>query len=136
MEKGTSLPNQWPSYGGGYDEQRFSPLKAINDTNVNQLGLAWFADYRTNQNQHGSPLYIDGVLYVSTARSVVHAFDARDGKELWTYHPGVIPNPNRGAVNRGIAAWNGKISMAQLDAKLVAIDAKTGKAVWTVDTVS
>lgn len=135
LEKGTSDPNQWPSYGGGYDEQRFSPLKQINDTNVKDLGLAWFADYRTNQNQHGSPLYIDGVLYVSTARNVVHAYDARDGKELWTYHPSMVPNPNLGLVNRGLAAWNGKIYMGQLDAKLVAIDAKTGKPAWTVDTV-
>src|SRR5690606_5299485 len=135
MLQGTSVPNQWPSYGGGYDEQRFSPLKQINDSNVKDLGLAWFADYRTNQNQHGSPLYVDGVLYVSTARNVVHAYDARDGKELWTYHPNMIPNPNLGLVNRGLAAWNGKIYMGQLDAKLVAIDAKTGKAAWTVDTV-
>src|SRR5690606_6830584 len=93
LVKGTSLPNQWPSYGGGYDEQRYSPLKAINDGNVQDLGLAWYADYRTNQNQHGSPLYIDGVIYVSTARNVVHAYDARDGRELWTYHPNLIPNP-------------------------------------------
>lgn len=133
--KGTSLPNQWPSYGGGYDEQRYSPLKAINVGNVKDLGLAWYADYRTNQNQHGSPLYIDGVIYVSTARNVVHAYDARDGRELWTYHPNMIPNPNLGVVNRGLAAWNGKIYMGQLDAKLVAIDARTGKAAWTVDTV-
>ena len=52
------------------------------DHDVKDLGLAWFADYRTNQNQHGSPLYIDGVLYVSTARNVVHAFDARDGSGI------------------------------------------------------
>ena len=63
MNKGTSLPNQWPSYGGSYDEQRFSPLTAINDGNVAQLGLAWYADYDSNQNQHGSPLYADGVIY-------------------------------------------------------------------------
>ena len=133
--KGTADPHQWSQYGGSYNEQRFSPLKAINSQNVKDLGLAWYADYDTNQNQHGSPLYVDGVIYVSTARNVVHAFDARNGKRLWTYTPILIPNPNLGLVNRGIAAYNGKIYMGMLDAKLVAIDAKTGKPAWTVDTV-
>ncbi|HUG72612.1 MAG TPA: PQQ-dependent dehydrogenase, methanol/ethanol family [Steroidobacteraceae bacterium] len=133
--KGTTDTSTWAHYGGSYNEQRFSPLKQINDGNIANLGLAFYADYRTNQNQHGSPLYVDGVIYVSTARNVVHAFDARDGKELWTYHPSMVPNPNLGMVNKGIAAWNGTIYMGQLDAKLVAIDAKTGKAKWTVDTV-
>ena len=85
--KGTDDPNLWAHYGGSYNEQRFSPLKAVNADNVKNLGLAWFSDYDTNQNQHGSPLYVDGVLYVSTARNVVHAFDAHNGKRLWTYTP-------------------------------------------------
>jgi quinohemoprotein ethanol dehydrogenase len=133
--KGTSDPHQWAHYGGSYDEQRFSPLRKINDANVKDLGLAWYADYDTNQNQHGSPLYVDGVIYVSTARNVVHAFDARDGKRLWTYTPLIVPNPNLGLVNRGMAAYNGKLYMGMLDAHLVAIDAKTGKAAWNVDIV-
>jgi quinohemoprotein ethanol dehydrogenase len=133
--KGTADTAQWSHYGGSYNEQRFSPLARINDANVKDLGLAWYADYDTNQNQHGSPLYVDGVIYVSTARNVVHAFDARDGKRLWTYSPLMTPNPNLGLVNRGIAAYNGKIYMGMLDAQLVAIDAKTGKPAWKIDTV-
>jgi PQQ-dependent dehydrogenase (methanol/ethanol family) len=133
--KGTNDTATWAHYGGSYNEQRFSPLKKINDANVKDLGLAWYADYDTNQNQHGSPLYVDGVIYVSTARNVVHAFDARDGKRLWTYTPLMIPNPNLGLVNRGIAAYKGKIYMGMLDARLVAIDAKTGKPAWNIDTV-
>ena len=133
--KGTDDPHQWSHYGGSYNEQRFSPLKQINSQNIKDLGLAWYADYDTNQNQHGSPLYVDGVIYVSTARNVVHAIDARTGKRVWTYTPIMIPNPNLGLINRGIAAYNGKIYMGMLDAHLVAIDAKTGKAAWNVDTV-
>ena len=131
-------PAQWMTYGGTYSEQRFSPLKQVNTGNVEQLGLKWFADYETNQNQHGSPLYIDGVLYVSTARNVVYAYDARSGKQLWKYNPviqGERLRYNLGLVNRGIAAWNGKIIMGTLDARLVAIDAKTGKQAWSTDTV-
>ncbi len=131
-------PGEWMTYGGTYSEQRFSRLKQIDSSNVGRLGLAWFADYETNQDQQGSPLYIDGVIYVSTARNVVYAFDARTGRQLWKYNPmihGERLRYNVGLVNRGIAAWRGKIIMGTLDARLVAIDAKTGKEVWSTDTV-
>jgi quinohemoprotein ethanol dehydrogenase len=131
-------PGQWMTYGGTYSEQRFSQLKQIDTSNVGTLGLQWYGDYETNQDQHGSPLYIDGVIYVSTARNVVQAFDAKSGKPLWTYNPSIHGERlryNVGLVNRGIAAWNGKIIMGTLDARLVAIDAKTGKEVWSTDTV-
>src|SRR6185312_9183833 len=138
LVKAAKEPGQWMTYGGTYSEQRFSPLKQIDASNVSKLGLQWFADYETNQNQHGSPLYIDGVIYVSTARNVVHAFDGRTGQQLWKYNPmiqGVRLRYNVGLVNRGIAAWKGKIIMGTLDGRLVAIDANTGKEAWSVDTV-
>jgi len=138
LVKAADEPGQWMTYGGTYSEQRFSQLKQIDASNVSKLGLQWFADYETNQDQHGSPLYIDGVIYVSTARNVVHAFDARTGKQLWKYNPmihGERLRYNVGLVNRGIAAWHGKIIMGTLDARLVAIDAKTGQEAWSTDTV-
>src|SRR6185437_7157879 len=64
LVKAADEPGEWMTYGGTYSEQRFSPLQKINTSNVGTLGLQWFADYETNQNQHGSPLYIDGVIYV------------------------------------------------------------------------
>ncbi len=131
--KGTSDTATWGQYGGSFNEQRFSPLTDINDTNIKNLGLAWYGDYDTNQNQHGSPLYVDGVIYVSTARNNLLAFDARTGKRLWTYAPVQIPHSNLGLVNRGIAAYNGKIYMGTLDGRLVAVNAKTGKSVWEVE---
>ncbi|MDQ2641605.1 MAG: PQQ-dependent dehydrogenase, methanol/ethanol family [Pseudomonadota bacterium] len=135
MLQGTSDGTAWPSYGGSYDEQRFSPLTAINDRNVAQLGLAWYGDYDSNQNQHGSPLYADGVIYVSASRNHLYAFDARTGKRLWQYAPAQVPHQNLGNVNKGIAMWNGKIYMGTLDGRLVAISAKTGKPVWEADTI-
>ncbi len=54
--KGTDDPQQWATYGGSYNEQRYSPLATINKGNIASSGLAWFADYDTNQNQHGCPL--------------------------------------------------------------------------------
>ena len=137
--KGLDDPNQWPTYGGGYSEQRFSPLKAIDTTSVGKLGLAWFADYDTNLDQHGTPLYVDGVIYVSTAWNKLYAFDAKSGKQLWQYNAKVpgewLRNVCCGNVSRGIAAYNGKIYMGTLDARLVAIDAKTGKEAWVTDTI-
>ncbi len=135
MQKGTSQGDAWPSYGGSYDEQRFSPLKAIHDGNVAQLGLAWYGDYDSNQNQHGSPLYADGVIYVSASRNHLYAFDARTGQRLWQYAPAQVPHQNLGNVNKGIAMWNGKIYMGTLDGRLVAVSAQTGKPVWEADTI-
>jgi len=135
MLKGTDDPSQWPTYGGSYNEQRFSPLAQINDTNIQQLGLAFYADYDSNQNQHGSPLYADGVIYVSASRNHLYAIDARNGKRLWSYIPALVPHSNLGNVNKGIAMWNGKIYMGLLDGRLAAVDAKTGKQVWDADTI-
>src|SRR5262245_58616374 len=132
-------PSQWLMYNGTYDEHHFSALKQIDKSNVSQLGLAWFADYDTNLTQSGTPLYIDGVIYVSTAWSKVYAFDAHDGKTLWKHDPKTpgewVQNVCCGIVNRGIAAWNGKIYLGTLDGRLVAIDAKTGKEAWSTLTV-
>lgn len=129
----------WMSYGGTYSEQRFSPLKQINKDNVGKLNLAWFGDYDTNLSQDGTPLEIDGVLYVSTAWSKVYAFDAHNGKKLWEYDPKTpgqwIRNVCCGIVNRGIAAWNGKIYVGTLDGRLVALNATTGRPVWEKLTI-
>jgi len=129
----------WMTYGGTYSEQRFSPLKQIDKSNVTRLGLAWFADYDTNLRQDGTPLKIDDVIYVSTAWSKVYALDARTGKTLWQYDPKTPGQWVRylccGIVNRGIAAWNGKIYLGTLDGRLVALDAKTGKPVWETLTI-
>ncbi|PZN34810.1 MAG: PQQ-dependent dehydrogenase, methanol/ethanol family [Proteobacteria bacterium] len=132
-------PGQWMTYGGNYEEHRYSTLAQINRDNVKDLGLVWYADYDTNLQQTGTPLYIDGVIYVSTAWSKVFAFDAKTGEQLWRYDPKV---PGEwgvkvccGMVNRGIAAWNGKIFVGTLDARLVAIDAKTGQEAWSTLTI-
>ena len=61
----------------------------INDKNARKLGLAWFADLDTNRAQEATPLIVDGVMYISTAWSLVKAYDARSGKLLWAYDPQV-----------------------------------------------
>ncbi|MDE2487421.1 MAG: PQQ-dependent dehydrogenase, methanol/ethanol family [Alphaproteobacteria bacterium] len=125
----------WPSYGKGYSEQRFSPLTQVNTQNVGQLGLAWYAQFDTDRGQEATPLEVDGVLYTTTAWSKVFAFDAATGKLLWSYDPKV--NGKKGfdaccdVVNRGVAVWKGKVYVGTLDDRLVALDAKDGHVVWT-----
>jgi PQQ-dependent dehydrogenase (methanol/ethanol family) len=132
-------PGNWLSYGRTYSEQRYSPLTRINDKNVQQLGLAWFADLDTNRAQEATPLIVDGVLYVSTAWSLVKAYDARSGRLLWAYDPQVRRELGVNACcdvgNRGVAAWNHKIFVGAYDGRLVALDAATGKPVWSTLTV-
>jgi alcohol dehydrogenase (cytochrome c)/quinohemoprotein ethanol dehydrogenase len=129
----------WLSYGRTYSEQRFSPLLKINADNANRLGLAWFADLDTNRGQAATPLVVDGVMYVSTAWSLVKAYDARDGRLLWSYDPEVPRelgvNGCCDVVSRGVAVWKGKILVATFDGRLVALDAATGKPVWNTLTV-
>ncbi|MEO6186018.1 MAG: PQQ-dependent dehydrogenase, methanol/ethanol family [Steroidobacteraceae bacterium] len=132
-------PGQWFTVGRGYDEQRYSPLARINTSNVSQLGLAWYADFDTNRGQEASPLVIDGVLYVTSAWSKVYAFHAKTGKPLWSFDPRVPGQTGiKGCcdvVNRGLAAWEGRIYVGTYDGRLIALDAKTGKVVWSVLTV-
>lgn len=128
----------WASYSRTWDEQRFSPLTHINDQNVSRLGLAWFDDLETMRGVQASPLVVDGILYNESIYNVVTAYDGKTGEKLWTYDPKVGPEWARlaccGPSSRGIAAWNGKIYVAALDGRLIAVDAKTGKEVWSERT--
>jgi quinohemoprotein ethanol dehydrogenase len=128
----------WMSYSRGWGEQRYSPLTQINDTNVGQLGLAWYDDLGTYRGVQASPLVIDGVLYNESIYNVVTAYDGKTGRKLWTYDPKVGSEWARlaccGPSARGIAAWKGKLYIGALDGRLIAIDAKTGREVWSVHT--
>jgi PQQ-dependent dehydrogenase (methanol/ethanol family) len=128
-------PGQWMSYGRDYFEQRYSPLDQVTPANVSQLGLAWYVPMEgRGVHQESSPLYIDGVIYVTMAWSRVRAVDARTGEILWDYDPKVpgewAVNACCGMVNRGVAAWNGKVYVGTIDGRLIALDAKTGEEVF------
>ena len=131
-------PGEWLSYGRTYDEQRFSPLKQINTTTAKDLGLAWYADLGSTRGVEGTPLEVDGVLYNTQPWNIVSAYEAKTGKLLWRYDPKVPESTGRFACcdidARGLAVWKGKIISATLDGRLIALDAKTGKPVWTVNT--
>jgi len=132
-----SAGDDWPGYGRTYGEQHFSPLDEIDQGNVSALGLAWSLDLPLG-NTNTQPIAVDGVLYFATGLSVVHAVDARTGKELWQYDPEAGEkaglNLRFGWGVRGIAWWDGKVYTGTQDGRLIAIDAKTGKPVWSAQT--
>lgn len=132
-------PENWLSHGRTYDEQRFSPLKAINAENASGLGLAWAYDLDTNRGQEATPIVVDGMMFTTGAWSRVYALDARSGKLLWHYDPEVPPQWAVHAccdvVNRGVAIWQGDVFVGTLDGRLISLDAKTGTVNWSVLTI-
>ena len=128
----------WLTYGRTYSEQRFSPLKSIDENSVSKLGLAWFYDLETKRGVEATPLVKDGVIYTSSAWSVVYAFDAKTGTKLWEYDPKVPKDHAKyvccDVVNRGVALYKNRVYFGTLDGRLIALDAKTGAPDWDVQT--
>ncbi|HEX4592775.1 MAG TPA: pyrroloquinoline quinone-dependent dehydrogenase, partial [Bryobacteraceae bacterium] len=131
----------WPSYGRDPGGQRFSPLSIINRENVQSLQIAW--TFRTGDAYQPkfarptafetTPLYVDGVLYVGTPLGRVIALDPVTGREIWSYDGNVPKDKGYGDYShRGVSYWkprSGKprVFMATIDARLIALDAATGK---------
>lgn len=134
-----ATPEDWLSYGGTYDEQRHSLLRSVTTENVDQLGVAWTYELSTARGVEATPIVVDGVMYVTSAWSVVHALDAKTGAEIWVYDPGVDRARGVAAccdvVNRGVAIWEGKVFVGTIDGRLVALDSATGDVVWDTLTV-
>ncbi|WP_340315792.1 PQQ-dependent dehydrogenase, methanol/ethanol family [Rhizorhabdus argentea] len=130
--------DDWPGYGRLYDEQHYSPLDQVNVSNVSRLGLAWSADLPVVNNPATAPIEINGVIYISYGYSVVHAFDAVSGKQLWAYDPDVPAvagdTLKLGWGIRGVAYWDGLVITGTQDGRLIALDAQTGKVRWSVAT--
>jgi PQQ-dependent dehydrogenase (methanol/ethanol family) len=131
--------DDWLAVGGSTDEQHYSPLAQINDKNVSSLAPAWVVEFDVTRGQEGEPLVVDGVVYLVTAWSKVHAIDGATGRVLWSYDPQVPgawgANGCCDVVSRGLAFDNGKIYLGAYDGRLIAIDAKTGKERWSVNTI-
>ncbi len=143
----------WPAYGGTYSAQRYSPLTQINSGNVRQLERAWI--YRTGDlpktkwGAETTPIKIGGTVYLCSARNILIALDAETGQERWRHDPGIsdeyIPYT---AACRGVAYFElptgdnqvpgdelltgaepcaKRIIEGTLDARLIAVDARTGE---------
>ena len=133
--KGTEDPSAWLMYGGDYHSWRYSALKDINKKNVRKLAVAWMFQTGIPGQLEASPVVADGILYLTASYNHAFALDAVTGEPIWKYdHP--LPDDMRvccGPTNRGFAIADDKVFMATLDARLVALDRRTGKVVWNVE---
>ena len=132
------MVGQWVMPAGDYANHRYTPLKQINAENVSKLHPVWTFSTGVLRGHEGGPLIIGNTMYVHTPfPNVVFALDLNEnGRILWKYEPkqdpNVIPVMCCDTVNRGVAYGEGKIILHQADTTLVALDAKTGKVVWSV----
>jgi glucose dehydrogenase len=123
--------SNWLTYGRDYSNQRFSPLSEINAQTVRRLAPRWIYQSGIASTFQASPIVVDGVMFVSLPFDHVVALDARNGRELWRYeHKRRTEKMCCGPANRGVAVAYGKVYIGTVDARLIALDQRTGKVVW------
>ena len=124
--------SQWLHVNGGYPQTRFAPQSQINAGNVKKLRPAFVFQTGVLESMEVAPLVVGDVMFLTTSFNHVYAINALTGQEYWHYKHkmGAITTYCCGPNNRGVAALDGMLYMGTLDAKLVALDAKTGKLVW------
>ncbi len=132
LDRAAADGNNFLHTNGNYEQTRYYPSRQINRDNVSKLRPAWIFQTEVKETMETTPIVVNGVMYVTTAFNHVHALDAKTGKELWHYKHkmGPITTYCCGPNNRGVAAYGNMVYMGTLDAKLVALDAKTGALVW------
>ncbi|HEY3516344.1 MAG TPA: PQQ-binding-like beta-propeller repeat protein [Gammaproteobacteria bacterium] len=130
----------WPTNGGNWYNQRYSPLTELDRSNVAKLKGVWRARLEGSgvgpqYSGEAQPLVVNGVIYVETGASDLFALDLATGQTLWSYKSGLDPAIDVvccGWSSRGVGHGNGRIFLGGLDGRLVALDAKTGAVAWTV----
>jgi len=134
LQNDQSVTTQIVTNGMGRHLQRYSPLDIINTSNVENLVPAWAFSFggEKQRGQESQPLIYDGVMYVTGSYSRLYAIDVKTGQEIWQYDArlpeGILPCCD--VVNRGAAIYGDKVYFGTLDARIVALDRKTGDVVW------
>jgi alcohol dehydrogenase (cytochrome c) len=125
----------WLMYGHDYSNHAFSPLAHINRNNVKNLAPVWSFQTGTPDGLVATPLFVDGVIFLTTSWNQVFAIDARTGAELWRYKRRLPEKLNFccGPANRGVSILNSMLYMTTLDAHLVALEARTGRVRWDIE---
>ena len=135
---GFKNPSRWLTYHGDYTARRHSPLKQITPDNVHRLTAQWTFQGDTmplGRGWEGTPLMLDGILYITGNNNFAWAIDSRTGQQLWRYRralPSGLTYGGSNIVNRGFAALGDRLYMATLDAHLIALDRNTGSPAWDV----
>jgi alcohol dehydrogenase (cytochrome c) len=122
----------WLHANGSYAQTRYAPAAQINTQNVKNLRPAFVFQTEVIESMETAPIVVNGVMFLTTSFNHVYAVNATNGKELWHYKHkmGPITTFCCGPNNRGVAISGDKVYMGTLDAKLIALDAKTGKLAW------
>jgi alcohol dehydrogenase (cytochrome c) len=125
-------PENWLTYSGTMQSQRFSQLAQITPDNVKNLELQWIFQARSLEKFETTALVVDGVLYTVQAPNDLLALDAVSGRTFWTYsyRPSQDARPCCGRVNRGVAILGDTLFMGTIDGHLVAVDARNGRLIW------
>jgi alcohol dehydrogenase (cytochrome c) len=125
----------WLHTNGSYDQMRYYPGNQINTTNVKSLRPVFVVQTEVVESMETAPIVVDGIMYLTTSFNHVYAVDAATGKEFWHYKHkmGPVTTFCCGPNNRGVAISGGRLFMGTLDAKLVALDPKTGAPLWQTD---
>jgi len=127
--------NNFLHTNGNYQQTRYYPARQINIDNVQDLKPAWIFQTDVMESMETTPIVVNGIMYVTTSFNHVYALNAETGAQIWHYKHkmGPITTYCCGPNNRGVAAYGDKVYMGTLDAKLVALDAKTGALVWETE---
>ena len=125
-------PKNWIHPNGSYAQTRYYPGTQINTGNVAKMKPAFVFQTAVLESMETAPIVVNGVMFLTTSFNHVYAINAATGEEYWHYKHkmGPITTFCCGPNNRGVAIENDRIFMGTLDAKLVALDAKTGKVLW------
>jgi alcohol dehydrogenase (cytochrome c) len=124
--------NNFLHTNGNYAQTRYYPASQINTSNVKNLRPAWIFQTEITESQETTPIVVNGVMYITTSFNHVYALNAATGQQIWHYKHkmGPITTYCCGPNNRGVAVAGDKLFFGTLDAKLVALDAKSGKRLW------
>lgn len=137
-EAGVGTEANWTATGGSADEAGYSRLTQITPDTIDELGLAWSLDLPDEVTLESTPLAVDGTLYFSGGYAEVYAVDAVTGQLRWKFDPRTWerrPDKFNFGANRGVAYEDGRIFVAEMDGRVDALDAKTGKLLWSADSV-
>ncbi len=125
-------PQNWLTYSGGYASDRYTMLRQVTPQNVANLEQKWVLQGQVLGAWQSTPLVVDGIMYVTQRPNDVLALDAKTGRVFWQYRYTNSSDQRVccGSNNRGVAIHGDTLFMGTLDAHLVAVDAKNGKALW------
>ncbi|MFJ7827762.1 PQQ-binding-like beta-propeller repeat protein [Psychrobacillus sp. NPDC096623] len=128
---------EWATHGGDYYNRRYSMLNQITTENIGDLKPTWVSSLGSGaEGKHSgeaTPIVVDGIMYIATGANDVFAIDAKTGEQIWAYNPDIPQDMDTvccGWTTRGVAVGDGKVFVGLLDARLIALDQKTGEVLW------